>query len=110
MHTQEGQKLRLENLPNELLGGIFALLARPCPSEVRFNEQPDRSLITSKHIDLKTVSYLSKRFRSLVLPLLFAHAHLDPYHLTGFLAFIKDNNLTNRIVSVVASLQGPCSH
>src|SRR5271169_1586398 len=92
MHTHKGQKLWLESLPNELLSDIFALLAKSCPSEVRFNDQPDRSLITSKHIDLKTVSYISKRFRSLVLPLLFAHAHLDPYHLTGFLAFVKDNN------------------
>jgi hypothetical protein len=76
--TTPPAQLRLEDLPNELLGHIIDYLDTDCPSEVNWNQRPDTTLTQSKTLDLKTVSRTSKHLRHLVLPRLFAHTRLDP--------------------------------
>jgi len=56
------------------------------------------------------VSMTSKRFRSIVLPRLFTHARLNPYHLSPFLSFLHTSSISHHVKSIVACLQGPCNH
>ena len=104
------QSFWLLDLPNEILSHIFTFLDSPCPSEVNFNSQPSKLLTRSGNLHLKSISTVSERCRSTALPLLFAHARLDPYKLTDFLAFVRSKQLEAHIKSVVAMLQGPCNH
>lgn len=98
------------NLPNELLVLILSFLDQECPSQKNLMDQPRATWTTCEEHPLKDVSILSHRLRLLTLPLLFRHARLDPYHLSLFLDFIRRNQLTNSIESVVTHLQGPCNH
>jgi hypothetical protein len=108
--TTGATRLRLHDLPNELLTHVIDYLATQCPSEVNWNWRPDITLTGSNTLDLKTISRTSKHLRSLVLPSLFAHACLDPNQSTSFLAFVRRQNLVNHITSLVAHLSGSCSH
>jgi len=90
-------RLRLGNLPNELLGHIIDYLDSECPSERNWNQRPDTTLTQSTTLDLKIVSCISKHLRHLVLPRL-------------FFDFIHRYNLTNQITSLVANLSGSCTH
>jgi hypothetical protein len=108
--TIPSTRLRLEDLPNELLSHIIDSLDTECPSEVNWNQRPDTTLTQSKTLDLKTISRTSKHLRHLVLSRLFAHTRLDPSQSTPFLNFVHRNNLTNQITSLVAHLSGSCTH
>jgi hypothetical protein len=103
-------RLRLGDLPNELLGHIIDYLDTECPSEVNWHQRPETTLTQSQTVDLKTISRTSKHLRHLVLPRLFAHARLDPNHCTPFLNFIRNHSLTPYITSLVAHLPGSCTH
>lgn len=104
------QQSWLLEVPAEILAHIFSFLDSPCPSEVNFHNLPNKLLTRSGNLHLKSISFVCKRFRSTVLPLLFCHVRLDPYKLTDFLSFVKANGLTTYIKSAVAGLQGPCNH
>jgi hypothetical protein len=108
--TASSSRVRLGDLPNELLGHILDYLDTECPSEVNWNQRPDIYLTQSKTFDLKNISSTSKHLRHLVLPRLFAHARLDPNQSTPFLLFIRDKGLTLHITSLVVHLSGPCTH
>jgi hypothetical protein len=103
-------RLRLEDLPNELLTHIIDYLDSKCPSEVNWNQRPDTTLTRSHILDLKAISRTSKHLRNLVLPSLFAHTRLDPNQSTPFLNFVRRHNLGHHITSLVAHLSGSCTH
>lgn len=104
------RSLKLLDLPNELLGHVLTFLDSNRPSENSFVEHPASSWTICQEHPLKNFSTLSHRLRSLTLPLLFRHVRLDPYHLSPFLAFIRQTQLTDSVISIVAHLQGPCNH
>src|ERR1700761_5757710 len=66
--TASPTRLRLEDLPNELLAHIIEYLDSKCPSEVNWNQRPHITLTRSHTLDLKAISRTSKHLRSLVLP------------------------------------------
>jgi hypothetical protein len=66
----------MEILPEELQLHIFDFLDSQPPSEVKARQEPSLSLIKSARRDLKNVSCVSKRWRRIVLPLMFKHACL----------------------------------
>ncbi|KAH8911743.1 hypothetical protein BR93DRAFT_12792 [Coniochaeta sp. PMI_546] len=63
----------IETLPPELIFHIFFFLDRPAPSDVRLRDQPSPSMLSSSDAPLKSVSCVSKRWRAIVLPVLFRH-------------------------------------
>lgn len=66
----------MDDLPEELQLRILEDLdARP-PSELKARQEPSLNLTTSSEHPLKNVSCVSKHWRRIVLPLLFARAHL----------------------------------
>lgn len=66
----------MEKLPEELQLHIFEFLDSRPLSEVNARQEPSLALTTSTHHDLKNASYISRRWRRIVLPLLFKHARL----------------------------------
>lgn len=63
----------IKSLPPELISHIFSFLDRPAPSDVRLRDQPSPTMLSSPDAPLKSVSLVSKRWRAIVLPLLFRH-------------------------------------
>lgn len=63
----------VETLPPELISHIFSFLDGPAPSDVRLRDQPSPSMLASPDAPLKAVSLVSKRWRAIVLPVLFRH-------------------------------------
>ena len=63
----------MEDLPNELLSHMFGFLDINRPSEHLLDE-PTFDLTAGKARDLKTLSYVSKRWREVIRPILFKHA------------------------------------
>lgn len=64
----------IEMLPNELLSNIFGFLDSPKPSTSALRDEPHFTLTQTGDVDLKAISVVSKRWRRLILPLLFRHA------------------------------------
>ena len=66
----------IDSLPEELLLHIFELLDSPPPSIVKARWEPSLELTSSLEHVLKDISRVSKRWRRIVLPLLFKNARL----------------------------------
>lgn len=66
----------IERLPEELLLGILSYLDCAPPSETNLRDEPSLRFPVSIQHTLKDVSTLSKRWRRLVLPMLFKHTRL----------------------------------
>ncbi|KAK4539771.1 hypothetical protein LTR36_010359 [Oleoguttula mirabilis] len=66
----------IERLPEELLIHILTYLDTPPPSERKLRQEPSLRLTVSDEHAFKDVSCVSKRWRRLVLPLLFKHTRL----------------------------------
>lgn len=66
----------MDDLPEELQLYTFEFLDNPPPSELKVRHEPSLNLAKSAQHDLKNISYVSKRWRRIVLPLLFKHACL----------------------------------
>lgn len=64
----------LDSLPEELQLHILQYLDPPPPSSRRLRQEPSLNLTVSEEVTLKTISVISKKWRRLVLPLLFKHA------------------------------------
>ncbi|KAK3722496.1 hypothetical protein LTR37_002488 [Vermiconidia calcicola] len=67
---------RIDDLPEELQLQIFQQLDSLPPSELKARQEPSLQVIRSAHHPLKDLSRVSKRWRRIVLPLLFKHACL----------------------------------
>ncbi|KAF9880642.1 F-box domain-containing protein [Colletotrichum karsti] len=109
--------LTINNLPNEILAQVFTHLDRPAPSDSRLHDQPSSLMLQNPFFDrdLKTVSVVNKRWRGAVLPLLFRHIVWtfdrfelplmeetgDPASAIDLLSFLRDNNLTNYVNTLV---------
>ena len=68
--------MNIDKLPEELLLHVFNYLESTPPSEVKIRHEPSLELTRSSKTTLKDVSTISKRWRRIVLPLLFKHARL----------------------------------
>ena len=66
-------KASLDSLPEELQLHILQYLDTPPPSSQRLRQEPCLSLTNSEEVTLKSVSVTSRRWRRLVLPILFKH-------------------------------------
>ncbi|KAK5124602.1 hypothetical protein LTR85_001315 [Meristemomyces frigidus] len=66
----------IERLPEELLLHILTFLDTPPPSELKLGQEPTLRLTASDEQTYKAISSISKRWRRLVLPLLFKHTRL----------------------------------
>lgn len=95
------------DLPNELLDYISASFDHQPPSSNNFIELPTSTWTCSEVHDLKALSAVSRRLRSVILPRLFRHARLNPAHLTEFLEFVHTNVLAGGIETIVADLREP---
>lgn len=100
----------LEQLPNELLSSIFSYLDSPKPSESVLLDEPTFDLTAAKSAPLKAFSQVSRRWRTLVIPVLFEHARFivadSKYEKQGlskqidpFYSFVKEQGLRNIIAS-----------
>lgn len=63
----------INTLPPELISHIFSFLDGPAPSDVRLRDQPSPTMLASPDAPLKLVSLVSKRWRAIILPVLFRH-------------------------------------
>ncbi|TPX06733.1 uncharacterized protein E0L32_002229 [Thyridium curvatum] len=70
-------------LPPEVMSQIFSHLDSPAPSDLRLGDLPKGSMFESSPTPLKQVSLVCKRWRKIVLPVLFRKAiwHLDRWEL-----------------------------
>jgi hypothetical protein len=113
------QLVTVDTLPPELLRQIFGLVDSPAPSDHRLNEQPDGDMLRSLDCPLKDISLVSKRWRAIVLPVLFrnvvwalercgdllarpdedSEADSDSIGQTPILAFLRANDLSRHIRS-----------
>ncbi|WPA96828.1 uncharacterized protein RHO25_001436 [Cercospora beticola] len=66
----------IDRLPEELLLQIFAYLERPAPSKLNARKEPSLDITNSEYRDYKNASSVSRRWRCIVLPLLFSHCRL----------------------------------
>ena len=66
----------VDALPEELQLSVFTCLGSPPPSELKSRQEPSLQLTSSQHHILKSISLVSKRWRRIILPLLFKHARL----------------------------------
>lgn len=64
---------KIDTLPEEILLQIITLLDCAPPSVVKARQEPTLNLTTSVNHDLKNTSKVSKRWRRVVLPILFTH-------------------------------------
>ncbi|KAG9235454.1 hypothetical protein BJ875DRAFT_458993 [Amylocarpus encephaloides] len=108
---------KIETLPNELLSNIFCYLDIEKPSELALHDEPTFELTQSETRDLKATANVSKRWRSLVIPVLFKNARfisLDPRperpilneQITPFLDFAKRHSLGKFITSFTLIILG----
>ncbi|EPE27347.1 hypothetical protein GLAREA_03262 [Glarea lozoyensis ATCC 20868] len=102
----------IRDLPNELLCHIFDYLDASKPSDFGLDDEPTFAVTDSNTANLKSISQVTKAWRSLVIPTLFRHARLvvsDPEtkrpllndHIAPFLAFATRNSLRKYITSFV---------
>lgn len=115
------QRVTIEALPPELLSNVFEFLDSAPPSDTRLHDQPKRDMFRVSETDLKSVSLVSRRWRGVVLPLLFRHASwsLDRWDLPviepdsaarppdnpPFLRFLRDNNLGRYVDTLVIRME-----
>lgn len=66
----------IDRLPEELLLQVFAYLERPAPSQLNARKEPSLDITNSEYRDYKNASCVSRRWRRIVLPLLFSHCRL----------------------------------
>ncbi|KAI4906550.1 hypothetical protein J4E90_010444 [Alternaria incomplexa] len=66
----------MQSLPNELLAQIALHLADQAPSITKFHHEPSSQLTDSDSKPLKTISLVSRRWRKVVLPILFRYARI----------------------------------
>lgn len=104
-------------LPNEILSRVISFLETPSPFDASLSQKPaldwpkDSNSDSKRRITtLKNVSTSNQLLRSLTLPLLFRHVILDPVWLSDFLAFLRENDLSQRVSSVVAVVSGHYNH
>ena len=93
------RRLRLQELPNELLDHVIDFLETQCPSEVNWHQTPDPSLRQSSCHDFKHLSLTSHQFRASISPRLFTNIRADVSDLTLLLPFLTTNSLTRHITS-----------
>lgn len=67
----------IERLPEELLLSIFELLDSEAPSVTKSRQEPSLELTTSDVHGYKDLSSVSKRWRRIVLPLLFRYSKIS---------------------------------
>ena len=109
----------IQALPPELLTHIFSYLDRPAPSDSRLHDEPHPAMLRNEPSSnfLKTISLVSKRWRTTILPSLFRHvrwafdrwdllmvepgrsgAHeSDPASALPLLAFLRANDLGRHV-------------
>ena len=94
----------LEQLPNELLDYIIAVLAPEPPSLSQLHLPPQLHLIHSKPQDkyLKHLALTSRRFLDLTRPVLFQHACLELKDEPDFRIFLTRSGLNRYVTSLVA--------
>lgn len=97
-------RTQLQNLPNELIDYILGFLDGQGPSFLNYAARPSLNLTRSISRPLKCISLTCQVLRSLTVPRLFSYACLKPSALTAFLQFVRKNDLSCRIFSVVAIL------
>jgi len=107
-------------LPNEILSRIISFLDAPSPFDDNLLQKPvlnwpeNGSQAQGSEIKgrrtLKSLSASNKLMRSLTLPALFNHVILDPVRLSDFLAFLRQNDLQQRVSSIVAVVSGHYNH
>jgi hypothetical protein len=112
---EQEKRTGIQSLPPELLDEIFNLLIQPPPSVQRLHDQPSHDITHSKSLDLKSISYVSRRWRQSVLPIVFQHARVVlpmekfqtnwPIELEDFLAFVRRNHLEANIHSFTLVVQ-----
>jgi hypothetical protein len=100
----------IQKLPNELLSNIFENFDVPKPSDFGLNDEPTFDLTDSKSANLKSISRVTKRWRNLVIPVLFNHARLNVSdsktqrpilnrHIAPFFDFVNRHSLRKFITS-----------
>ncbi|AEO57137.1 hypothetical protein MYCTH_2302962 [Thermothelomyces thermophilus ATCC 42464] len=108
-------------LPPELLRQVFDALDHAAPSEHRLNDQPDCRMLCDPNCPLKKASLVNRKWRAVVLPLLFRHVVWrlascdqllsrpneisesqsdDPSESISILAFLRANNLARHVRSL----------
>ncbi|KXX76613.1 hypothetical protein MMYC01_208449 [Madurella mycetomatis] len=109
------QSVTIDVLPPELLVQIFGLLDGPAPSDARFHDQPEIDMLKTSKTPLKDISLVSKRWRAIVLPVLFRNVvwtldrwelplaapgeAADPVEAIPILAFLRANDLGRYVAS-----------
>jgi hypothetical protein len=105
--------IMIEDLPNEILFQVLSYLDHPAPSDTRLHDQPSATMLASEITPLKDTAWVCKRWRALLLPLLYQHIvwSFDPWDLLqlenqsdipsaiGVLALLRRNSLTSYVQS-----------
>lgn len=103
----------IQTLPNEILLTIFECLDSPQPSASGLLSEPTFDMTNAENADLKTISLISKRWRHIVLPILFKHSRCTVQlpkarprttpdeDIRPFLRFASHNSLERIIISFV---------
>lgn len=108
-------------LPNEILSRIISFLDAPSPFDDNLLQKPvlewpknevqaRSSDIKPRRTPLKSLASLNRLLRSLALPALFKHVIFDPVRLSDLLAFLGQNDLQQRVSSIVAVVSGHYNH
>ncbi|KAK3358761.1 F-box domain-containing protein [Lasiosphaeria hispida] len=113
-------------LPPELLDHIFLYLDNGPPSASRLHDQPTPNMLRSPEQTLKNVSLVDRKWRAIVLPILFRHAvwtfdrwdlllvepgqNVSPVDGIPFLRFLRDHGFDHYVDSLTMivsnSMQG----
>lgn len=113
--------MELLDLPNEILAKILSFLDPPSPFDQSIRDKPilhDDDISSTTQLpravpveaSLKNVSTTCTLLRSIALPDLFKHVKVNPLRLSDFVAFLNQNQLNQRVVSVVAVVLGHYNH
>lgn len=108
-------------LPNEIISRVISFLDTPSPFDANLSQKPalewpkdelqaQVSETKPRRNTLKSMSTSNRLLRSLTLPVLFKHVMFDPVRLSDFLAYVRQNDLDQRISSIVAVVSGHYSH
>jgi hypothetical protein len=108
----QGKRTGIHSMPTELLEEVFSLLYQPPHSIKNSYDQPFHDVTNSTTPDLELVSYVSRRLRQAVLPILFQYARMilpiDNFQtnwtieLQDFLTFVRRHYFESRIHSMAA--------
>ena len=107
----------INSIPPELLHLIFSLLVHPPPSLGRLYNQPFHDITDSTELTLKSCSRVSKRWRQVMLPVLFGNARMllqmDTVHtswqtqISNLLTFVQRNDCESKVESFTLVVQDP---